>query len=189
MSFTNGAIHIEPLCLSLSVLHLGMCECMHTAVYTYMFVFCECMCLIVCLSVCWLLFCVLVFAWAPVCLTVQCVWLFLFQHPPHPLCLANPHSLFSPFFYHPFTLPHPHPLSLSPSSSLCNNSADLVSACSGLPVEFYSGLPSWLLCCLKTQAEKHDWGFFILSHQYGLTLSPFLSPFRRPKKNGPILNK
>lgn len=66
-------------------------------------------------------------------------------------------------------------LARSPSSSLCNNSADLVSACSGLPVEFYSRLPSWLLCCSKTQAEKHDCGFFFLpfSHRYSFIYSPF----------------
>lgn len=40
---------------------------------------CECTCVIICLPMCLLFLCVLVFAWAPVCLTVQRVWLFLFQ--------------------------------------------------------------------------------------------------------------
>lgn len=140
-----------------------MYVCMFSAVYTYMFVCAAwyCMCVSVWVGVCW----------ASVCLTGQWVRLLQFLLP---LFLSVSCSL-SPWLS--FSLPLSINLSLSliltlsPSSSLCNNSADLVSACSELPVEFYSGLPSWLLCCLKTQAEKHDWGFFSWSHHYSLILS------------------
>ena len=132
---------------------------------------CECTCVIICLSVC-LLFCVCVcVSVCPgSCLSDSAARLTVpvSDHPPPPFLLpsvscslTNPHSLSLSLFLSPFHSLSSSPsrslsLSLSPSSSLCNNSADLVSACSGLPVEFYSGLPSWLLCCLKTQAEKHD---------------------------------
>lgn len=124
--------------------------CTHACLFMcdYMFVYVQ------------VVFCVSVFARAPLCRTVNVSDCFFISTPPTApflsvsRSLANPHSR-SPFFLSPFHSPSSSP-ALSPSSSLCNNSADLVSACSVLPVEFYSGLPSWLLCCLKTQAEKHD---------------------------------
>lgn len=128
--------------MSLSCVHMYVCLC-------------DCMrAMGLCLSTCWQ-FC-RVFARASVCL-------FRPPHPPPPpplsLCLSlpNPHSFFLQFSITlSLSLILTRSLARSPSSSLCNNSADLVSACSGLPVEFYSRLPSWLLCCSKTQAEKHD---------------------------------
>lgn len=117
-----------------------------------------------------------------VCLTVPILT------PPPPF-FTNPHTLsVSLFFCHPFTLPHPHPLfsfSVSPSSFLCNNSADLVSACSGLPVEFYSGLPSWLLCCSKRRQKSMTEDF---SPRHIITAQSRLCPppkICRPKQMNP----
>lgn len=163
--------HIKLLCLSLSVLPVDMwVRVCHSAVYTCMFVrlyACGCVCLRAGFFVVRL----------PGLLSAPT------PHPPVSCSLANPHTLSFSLSLSPFHSPSSSP-ARSPSSSLCNNSADLVSACSGLPVEFYSRLPSWLLRCSKTQAEKHDWGFFSpLSHHYGLIPSPF---FCSPKQIGPF---
>lgn len=141
-------------CLSCLWACVSVCTllCTHACLFVRVYV-CDYVCLrarcFLCVSVC-----------LGPCLSDSAVCLTVSVSAPPPLLvvscsLANPHSLSLSLFLSPFHSPSSSP-ALSPSSSLCNNSADLVSACSVLPVEFYSGLPSWLLCCLKTQAEKHD---------------------------------
>lgn len=164
-------------CVSLSCVHMYVCLC-------------DCMrAMRMCLSMCWQ-FC-RVLARASVCLS-DCLFRPPTPTPPPPsLHLSLTLTLFfssSLSRFHSASSSPARSLACSPSSSLCNNSADLVSACSGLPVEFYSRLPSWLLCCSKTQAEKHDCGFFFLpfSHRYSFIPSPF---FGSLKKSVSILNK
>lgn len=165
--------HVWVYALCCVHMHVCLCECMCVIMFVYV------LAVFLCVSVC-----------PGPCLSDSAVCLTVSVSAPPPLLvvscsLANPHSLSLSLFLSPFHSPSSSP-ALSPSSSLCNNSADLVSACSVLPVEFYSGLPSWLLCCLKTQAEKHDWGFFFPSHHYGLILSPFFSFFCGPKQMDPF---
>lgn len=97
-------------------------------------------------AACWLPVCVCFCACASVCVSgCSCLQAWIFLSSP-PLCLSH----------------HCSPcltLSLSPSSScsLCNNSADLVSVCSGLLVEFYRGLPVWLKRRQKTMTVDFLW--------------------------------
>lgn len=76
MSFTSGPVRVGLLCLCPSG-----CERTYSAVSTCMFACASVhVWLYVCLCACWsVCVCVLVFARAPVCLTAQRVWLFLFQ--------------------------------------------------------------------------------------------------------------
>lgn len=96
--------HIKLLCLSLS----DCLSCLWT---------CECVCVTqLCTHVClcdYMRVVVFVFVLA----FLSCVCLGFCLPPPRPALSLTLTLFLSPFLYHPFTLPHPHPLALPPLPS------------------------------------------------------------------------